>query len=167
MGKQVNFYMTDSDEEDFFSFTRSDRDAVIILDGMTSEDYPCFTDMPEREAPFSYSVWLWDRDHSPTPILTEIPKHHFFLVDRFGSEVIQLSRCSVEEKCLVRGRIWAEMAMWESDGTLVRKSKTFEKWYDRLARWIRSHSVRYDKGVYVMPGAAEFEKQGGRLVEGL
>jgi len=66
----------------------------------------------------------------------------------------------------VRGRIWAEMHVWESDGNIQkRKSESFRKWFDRLANWIKRRSVRDEHGDYLLPGAAEYAKQGGKLVQ--
>ena len=65
----------------------------------------------------------------------------------------------------MRGRIRAEMTTWAKDGTLLVKSESFVKWFDRLANWIKRHSVRDERGEYLLPGAAEYAKQGGRLVQ--
>ncbi len=165
MGKQINFYMTNSDEEEFLNFVRSDRSVGVFMVTMPTDSIPLLTELPQSEIPFWLSICLWDRDNSPQPNLRYVTEQKYYVVNKSTSEVIEFLRSNIKKRSISRGRIWAEMAMWESDGTLVRKSETFEKWYDRLARWIRRHSVRYDKGVYVMPGAAEFKKQGGRLVE--
>ena len=45
------------------------------------------------------------------------------------------------------------------------KSEAFRKWFERLARWLRRNSIRNEFGECVMPGAAKFVRQGGKLVQ--
>lgn len=165
MGKQVNFFMAASDEADFIKFARSDRNVGITIDGTPTDSLSLLDELPERDIPFWFTVWLWDQDNSPSPILQYIPEQNYFVVDRFASEVIEFSRSYLDEGRLVRGRIWAEMGVWRSDGTLHNKGVSFEKWFDRLANWIKRHSVRDDRGDYLLPGAADYAKQGGKLVQ--
>ncbi len=165
MGKQVNFYMTDADEADFVEFVRSDRNVGIFMYAMPTSDIPLLAELPKPGVPFWFSLWLWDRDHSPAPKIDYVPEQRYYVVEPIASEVIEFTRSHLDEGCLVRGRIWAEMAVWQSDGTLVGKSESFGKWFDRLANWIKRRSVRDNRGDYVLPGAAEYARQGGRLVQ--
>lgn len=165
MGKQVNFYMTDRDEADFVEFVRSDRDVGLFMSVVPTNDVPLLAELPKQGVPFWFSLCLWDRDHSPAPKIDYVPEQRYYTVDEIRSEVIQFWRSHLDEGRLVRGRIWAEMAVWQNDGTLLRKSESFRKWFDRLANWIKRHSVRDDRGDYVLPGAAEYARQGGRLVQ--
>lgn len=165
MGKQVNFYMAGSDEADFVEFVRSERNTGIFIDGMGSTSIPLLTQLPERGTPFWFSVWLWDQVSSPAPSLRYVPEQKYFVVDRFSSEVIEFTRSYADGDCLVRGRLWAEMTVMQKDGTTIAKSKSFEKWYDRLANWIKRRSSRDDRGDYVMPGAEEYVTKGGKLVQ--
>jgi hypothetical protein len=165
MGKQVNFYMTNEDERDFLAFARSDRSIGVFMDIQKSKEI-CFLDeeLPDRETPGWFALSLWDRHCSPPPVLRYIHAQDHFAVDRIESEVIEFDRSTFDEGLLVRGRIWAEMSFW-TEGVLVRKRKSFQKWFDRLASWIKRHAVRDEAGDYVLPGAAEYQKQGGKLVQ--
>lgn len=165
MGRQVNFYMTDADEAEFVEFVRSDRNVGIFMYAMPTNDIPLLTELPKQGVPCWCALYLWDRDHSPAPKIDYVPQQRYYVVDPFASEVIEFSRSHLDEGRLVRGRIWAEMGVWQSDGTLVSKSESFRKWFDRLANWIKRRSVRDKLGEYILPGAAEYAKQGGRLVQ--
>ena len=167
MGKQVNFYMTAADEASFVEFVRSDRSVGIFMYAMPTNDLPLLAELPKPGAPFALSLWLWSRDHSPVPEIVYIPEQRYYVVDSFASEVIEFSRSCTDEGRLVRGRIWAEMSGWRRNdpGTIIKKGQAFSKWFDRLANWIRRRSVRDEYGDYVMPGAAEFARQGGELVQ--
>jgi len=165
MGKQVNFYMAASDEANFMNFVRSSRSVGIMIDGMRTEAISPLAELPERGTPFWFSVWLWDQGNSPTPVLQYVPQQQYFVVDRFSSEVIGFSRSYIEGDCLVRGRIWAEMAFFRSDGTTAKKQLHFSKWFEELANWIKRRSIRDRSGDYVLPGASEYSQQGCRLVQ--
>jgi hypothetical protein len=167
MGKQVGFYMSMSDEDDFMRFLRSDRNIGIFIDPIPTQKIPLLEELPTEETLGGSLLWLWDQDHSPAPTLKYSSEQRYYLLDFFASEVIQFLRCNLDEGRLVRGRIWAEMNYWRYDDppTLIEKGTEFRKWYNRLASWIKRHSVRDKYGDYVMPGAAEFQQQGGRLVQ--
>lgn len=157
--------MTDSDEKDFVQFVRSDRNVGIFMYAMPTEDIPLLTELPKQDVPFWFALWLWDREHSPTPKIDYVPEQRYYVVEPIASEVVEFSRSHIDAGRLVRGRIWAEMAVWQSNGSLLSKSDSFRKWFNRLANWIKRHSVRDERGDYVLPGAAEYAKQGGRLVQ--
>jgi hypothetical protein len=165
MGKQVNFYMAASDEANFMDFVRSNRSVGITIDGTRTEGISLLADLPERGRPFWFSVWLWDQDNSPSPVLQYVPQQQYFVVDRFASEVIEFTRSYLDGDRLVRGRIWAEMTFLKTDGVAQNKDTCFRKWFDELANWIKRRSTRDRCGDYVLPGAAEYAAQGGRLVQ--
>jgi hypothetical protein len=165
MGKQVNFYMTDFDEDNFVQFVRADRNVGIFMYAMPNQDIPLLTELPKKGIPFWFALWLWDRDHSPAPKVRYVPEQKYFVVEGIVSEVIEFSRSHFDEDRLVRGRIWAETAVWQSDGSRAHKNEAFRRWFDRLANWIKRHSVRNKRGEYLMPGAVKFSEKGGKLVE--
>jgi hypothetical protein len=165
MGKQVNFYMAASDELEFVTFVRSDRNVGMLIDGMPTENTPLLTELPERGIPFWFSVSLWDQDNSPQPVLQYVPQQSYFVVDEIASEVVKFSRSYLDDTRLVRGRIWAEMSTWGTNGVAINKSEPFRKWFDRLGNWIKRRSVRDHRGDYLLPGAADYAKQGGKLVQ--
>lgn len=167
MGRQVNFYMTEKDEEEFVAFVRSTGDVCILPYRLPTESLECLENLPEPGTPFWLSLYLWNRDLSPEPRLYYIEKQKHWYFDDFASEVIEFSRCYWHQGRLGRGRIWAEMTGWdenEPDKTF-RKSDAFQKWYSRLARWIKRKGKRDKNGDYVLPGAQQFAEQGGVLVQ--
>lgn len=167
MGKQVNFYMAPSDEEAFVAFVRSDRDVGIFKYAVPGEDIPFLEQLPEKGEPFWFSLFLWDRDNSPPPILEYVKEQHYFVPNTFASEVIEFSRSHLDEGRLVRGRIWAEMTGWKRDdsASTFQKGESFQKWFDRLANWIKRRSQKNARGEFVMPGATAFVEEGGNLCQ--
>jgi hypothetical protein len=167
MGKQINFYMTGADEQVFLAFVRSDRNVAVFKSVVPSKEIPSLQELPIQGERFWFSIRLWDRDHSPPPVLRYVGRQGYYSVDDIESEVIQFDRCGLDEGRLVRGRIWAEMTGWRHDdpAILVKKSKDFSRWFNRIATWIKRHSVRNAVGDYVLPGALEFSKRGGQMCQ--
>ena len=165
MGRQVTFYMTRADEKAFLDHLRGDRNVGILPSAMPSRVPRILDELPARDDPFSFLVWLWDMDNSPPPQMCYVPEQGYFVVDMFRSEVIEFTRSRTDQGRLVRGRIWAELVGWDPDsgGKPFRKGKSFQRWFERLARWIRRHSIRDQVGDYLLPGAAEFARKGGEL----
>ncbi|MBM4128099.1 MAG: hypothetical protein FJ247_12245 [Nitrospira sp.] len=167
MGKQLNFYMTPEDEREFISFVESDRTVGIFMDVQASKEIAFLQRLPDRDTVGWFLLCLWDKDHSPPPVLSYVTEQAHFTVQRIESEVIEFSRCIPDEGRLVRGRIWAEMNGWRHDdpAIVIRKSESFRKWFSRIALWIKKHSTQNEVGDYVLPGAAEFVKNGGKLCQ--
>lgn len=170
MGRQVNFYMMESDEQEFLRFVRSDREVCISMTAVPSSEPVPFTVLPDRRTPGWFALFLWDVTNSPPPKLEYIREQNHYVVDEYVSEVIEFHRSTMHEDCLVRGRIWAQIKYWDLENDppeIVTKSEHFQKWYNRLANWIKRRSIRDERGDYVLPGAAKYAKQGGRLVQAL
>ncbi|MEX2122007.1 MAG: hypothetical protein WD847_20675 [Pirellulales bacterium] len=167
MGKQVNFYMTDSDEKEFIEFVQSDRSVGVFTYAMPTEELRLLSALPERGTPFWYSVYLWDRDNSPKPIVEYVPEQQYYVVEPLASEVIKFSRSYIDEGQLVRGRIWAETVGWhrEDPARTFQKSEAFRRWFSRLASWIKRKGIRDHVGDFMLPGAAQYAKDGGRLAQ--
>jgi hypothetical protein len=167
MGRQVNFYMTAEDEREFVAFVRSDRDVRVFKSVSPSTEISFLDELPPVGEPFWFALCLWDRRLS-APELSHIEQQGYYAVKETESEVIQFHRCGLDEGRLVRGRIWAEMEYWDLSRNpphRVRKSESFRRWFDRLANWVKRHSVRDERGDYILPGAAKFAKEGGKLVQ--
>jgi hypothetical protein len=167
MGKQVNFYMTATDEQEFVSFVRSDRRVGIFKYAVPSIDPPLLDELPKEGEPYWYALWLWDRDHSPPPRLRYVERQHHYVVEDSESEVIEFQRCGIRDGRLVRGRIWAEMNSRTNSNSkpLSKKSEAFCKWFDRLGNWIKRRGKRNAVGDYILPDAAAFSTEQGALVQ--
>jgi hypothetical protein len=165
MSKQVNFYMTSDDEEEFINFIHSDRDACIFSDRIPAPEIKNLNRLPDRSMPGWFIVWLWDKENSPPPELKYIAEQRYYVVDFFKSEVIQFSRCIIDNNRLIRGRIWAEITGWDRNNPsiTINKSEMFQKWFNRLSSWIKRKSTKNKVGDFLLPGAVEYERNGGVL----
>jgi hypothetical protein len=167
MGKQINFYMMKSDEDEFISYIQANREVCIFLDRMKHSYIEELVSLPGKDVPGWFMVYLWDKTNSPPPKIDYVPEQKHYVVDFFESEVIQFSRSYLDKNRLVRGRIWAEMTKWQSGdtSTFTKKSDSFEKWFNKLSKWIKKKSKRNDFGDYLLTGAAEFILENGKIVQ--
>jgi len=169
MGRQTNFYMAGSDEDEFMAFVRSERTVGVFCYMMPTAEIPLLERMPSRLEPFWGTVYLWNRQNSLKPIIEYVPEQNYYVVEPIASEVIEFSRSYIDDGLLVRGRIWAEMTGWNrgDPATIFRKSDAFRKWYAKLASWIKRRSVRNRVHDYLLPGAAAFAESNGKLVQAI
>lgn len=166
MGKQVNFYMTEPDEEEFVHFLRSDMDICIFMDAQPSSEVIPLKSLPNKDVSGWFLLWLWHRRKSPTPEMNYITKQKYYMVDSTCSEVIEFLRSFIDNGHLTRGRIWAEMSYWDlnkNPPVLMKKSDAFNTWYNRIANWIKRRSVKNQLGDYLLPDAVQYVKNGGKL----
>ncbi len=166
MGRQVNFYMTDSDEKIFLDFLRSDPKLRIFKDRMTEPKITPLDALPDRTVPGWFILWLWHED-SPPPRLKHAEARKYYVVDSTVSEVIEYSRSYLQDGSLVRGRVWAEFAARDpGDPTRrIQKGKAFSKFFNQLANWIKRTGSQNKMGDYLLPGATMFAADGGRLLQ--
>ncbi len=172
MGKQVNFYLLEEDESDLVAFVLSHPDAVILGDPSTQDSPSILEHLPTGDAPIPYrgTVYLWKRGGPllmtrHTIIAGPLVGRELYFVDSLRSHVIELARTHLleEEGLIIRGRLWAEMRYWEGE-ILMYKGEAFEKWYDRLARWIRTHYQKVaDHRPYIGPQACRLYQKGIKL----
>lgn len=159
MGRQVNFYMTEADEQEFIAYIRSSGNIAIFESKQASTEIVELQELPPVGKPGWFALILWNKDCSPKPTLKSIEKQNYYGTEGYESEIIEFSRSGIIEGQLTRGRIWAQFRHWrlhDIPPSLANKSVEFEKWYERLARWVKKHSVRNSSGEYVFPDAATF-----------
>lgn len=127
MGKQVRFFMTSKDEEDFLKFVVECSDSII--------DNKAF-DLTVEEATSSTSILSL----FIAPRNVSIAKDKNGFVDPVAAEVIQFSRCILlEGKYLKNGRIWIKLKYYDDTSKLVNKSKDLKDTYSIYEKWIKKN----------------------------
>lgn len=175
MGKQVNFYMLEEDEDQFVEFLLS-KPGTVILGSASLQEMPSILDcLPVEDSPIirRNDVYIWRTGY---PLFTRytvmevgpLQGHGVYFIDDSQSWVVEFTRCFLrpEENRLTRGRIWAEMYRIEHN-RLLHKGEEFERWYDSIAAWI---TRRYRKTgtkpyFYFGPQTYSWYQAGGKLQE--
>jgi hypothetical protein len=165
MGKQIRFFMTAEDECEFAQFVREDADSVFIARQTRTSDILEFflPEQAERSEPIRHktALCIWNkRICGKVTMVQHSPES--FAVRGINEELIEFSRCFLHGRTMVAGRLYADMYSLDEAGMqLIRKGKEYEKWYEKLARWIRRHYTRDPKyGNNIGPRAREAYERG-------
>jgi hypothetical protein len=166
MGRQVHFHMLPEDQEAFLRFVKGNDpvDVVATLDPETPDVYPIEDIATDRLQVFC----LWNR--RLLPVLKRQPlgkdsRYYKYSVDLFHLPLLELSTCSKTDwegkPALVQGRLFGDFDPY------LGKPPEFEKWYEKLVRWIRKNYKKNPSkiiGGYVGTAAYEFYENGGYLL---
>ena len=160
MGKQVLFHALPPDCEQFLAFVRG-RDEVVIVErdsdlaALEAVGDPC---NPGRVVSF------WNRRLLPTLERKYIPESNKGPYYRVSSSLPVIEFFLPREQewdgvpALTQGRIYASFDQ-PSDG--------LKKWFDALARWIRSKFAKspvQSIGGFIGPAALKWNEEGGLLL---
>jgi hypothetical protein len=167
LGRQIQFHMMPDDLEAFIRAAQQ-SDPVVVTD----REHPCdrgvhpTSDLRKNRLRI---LCLWNRRLLPELNRDWHPeaKVYKYWLDVFRLPVLELSTCLETEwdgmPALIQGRLYG---VFDRD---LRKPPEFEKWFDRLVRWIRKNYKRRDTihvGGYVGPAADQFLLKGGYLLPG-
>lgn len=166
MGKQIRFYMTNADEDEFLDFIRSTGDVAILpqsTDKAEGEEFTSFRDLSGRK--LGDDSHLWNRSISPKPTIEYYDVHGgCYCLDFMQSEVVNVISSKQVGKELSMGRLHIEDTLLYPDGLVVKKGEEFLKWFDKLCRWIRKAYPKSVDGARLSVRAEALSKAGIELV---
>jgi hypothetical protein len=152
MGKQVNFFMMGEDEQQFAEFILQDRRVVFVPEVAQSKPIPQFRSLEEADRTnYPQALLIWNRGIGRALTVKQYGAGNV-RVDKANDAVIEFHRSILHNgKVLVAGRIWAEMVKFDEDRIQTTyKGKDFERWFDSIARWLRTEYEREAKyGIYI------------------
>lgn len=91
----------------------------------------------------------------------KVPKPHY-LIDRLRAPVVELIRCTFNERqILTRGRIWVSYKYFGDQG-IVYKGEAFQKFYEKIERWIKKNYTRQTLD-YFGSEAMQYFREGGKI----
>lgn len=161
MGRQVNFWMREQDEQEFAQFVLSEPNMVMLSDLSPGPHPRIIIELPHLPERGWWSVYFWHRDFPFEPVrwirVQEGPDRGLYAFVGEELPVIEFTRSiSRESGELSEGRIWTGC-----------RDEAFLQWYDRVANWIRSRYKKVRKRgniwLYAGPRAYEWYQAGGVL----
>lgn len=176
MGRQINFWMTEEDEQAFVARLRDD-DIVWTSRSLKlgARPEPAELDVWHSTADEQWIVCIRRRDWKrleyediPDNPLSQSARHVIGRADftpwtRVGtgpSPCFEWNTCARSSTIIARGRIYFD-STWLEDCVVMLKDEEPTKWFNRLAAWLRSRGQKRDHpGQYVMPGAAQLVSSG-------
>jgi hypothetical protein len=161
MGRQIHFHMLPEDRDEFLRFVQ-ERDSVVLTrrDGDSLEVRPA----TRRDIHSGKTLCLWNPRFLRVLEREWITEPGYYRVDALNTPTLEFTpsfRATWEGRpALGQGRLFGNFEPY------LKKPKAFEKWYETLARWIRTHYHKNPRGTggYVGPRAYEFYQKGGYLL---
>ena len=161
MGRQIHFHMLPNDRDEFLRFVQEDDSvAFVSKDGESSSVVP----LPIDAIDSKQSVYFWNRGFLPDLERKWVPDPGYYGLSNLYAPILEF-RPSIlttweEKPALVQGRLYG---IFDPD---LGKPPEFEKWYERLVRWIRKTNRRNPTSVrgFVGPAAYQFFEEGGYLL---
>lgn len=166
MGRQVNFYMSETDEVEFIEYVRK-TGKIEILPSRMSSPSERLDALPKPDPSIAFCrVFLYNSEIQGKLAIEFIEQRKEYYVEPSKSPVIEFCLSTRSRNILREGRIWAELLIFDPEmGTFVLKSPEFKRWYERIAGWLRRKYKRVGS-FYAGPGALKFREEGG-ILEGL
>jgi hypothetical protein len=171
MGRQINFFLSQSEQQQFCEVCDKMSSVAAIEQPSTS---------PEMKLVAVESVARWKiGDHSPFLLMPEdfrcivvtktevrVPqKKTMYFVDVWQSPVVEFTRCVQHSDSIQRGRLFFEPSFINANSVVVQKSKLFVSWASKLFAVIKKISARDLNGNYVGKKAQSLRDSGIRLRE--
>jgi hypothetical protein len=153
--------MLPDDRETFLRFVQKDDPVAIISE---SSDSPIVRPLEQPDFCLHGNVYLWNRRFLPCFKRKWIPGPRYYGVSVLDLPLLQLSASTLtiwgDEPALVQGRLYG---VFDPD---LERPPGFEKWYERIVRWIRKNYRKNPTtaGGYVGPNAYELFEKGGYLL---
>lgn len=141
MGKQINFYMSEKVQTSFIEYLEQNQ--FVFLDyNAQAVAQPFLTNV--------YSLYLYKQNYGELFMRQDL-EH---ITDIIKSPIIEFRKTTIklEEKKVLRGRIWISDRYFDEKGALIKKDMSFVKDYQMLMRWVKKH-VPYQeikKGEYLI-----------------
>ncbi len=161
MGRQIQLSMLPADRDELLAEIRSHAQVEIVLrDGESSQVQPLGSIPSKMDGTFI----LWNKQLTFTLQRKFIDNADppYYRVDEFAEPVLEFSDSISTEwegmPALTQGRIYGQF-----DGKPIQ----FEKWFERVARYVRTHWRKNPVsllGGYVGPAASQWFDAGGILL---
>lgn len=128
MGKQINFYMSETVQDQFLEYLKQEK--FQFLDNSSNKiDKPGIRDV--------FGMYLYKPEYGETILHSEGRVE----LDSIKSPVIEYSKTIIKEEYrkVLRGRLWICTQYYAEDGSLTQKPEQLLKEYQRLVRWIKKN----------------------------
>jgi len=161
MGKQITFYMTPKDRDEFLSVVQAFAPTVVAL---RDADVAAISPSDRAEIGSGKTLVLWNPALCSSLQRTWIDDPGYFRVDTLREPALEympsISATWKREAALLQGRLFGNFESY------LGKPEGFHKWYESLARWIRKNYSKNSNNVggYIGPGAKQLVADGVYLL---
>jgi hypothetical protein len=161
MGRQIHFYALPEDHRAFLRWVQEQDPVVATLRDSDSAHVQPLADLNDSG---KQTVSLWNRRLLPNLERKWIADPGYFPIDTLHTSTLEFSPSFVTtwegKPALCQGRVFGDF------DTHLGKSPEFDRWYEKLVRWIRKNYRKSPTsfGGYLAPEANKFYQEGGYLL---
>lgn len=158
MGRQIHFYMMAADRDAFLDLIR-DSSATVVVDRDSNSEIVRHLENANLNP--HKTLCLWNRDYLSQVERKWIPEADSYRLDTLHNPILEFVQSFQttwkRNAALGQGRLFGDF------DAHLGKPADFQKWYERVGRWMRKNYRKSPAqwGGYVGPAAYEFFKDGG------
>lgn len=162
MGRQIQFYMLRDDRDAFLRYALDDDDLVALIS--EGSDSPIVRPLDQGSLKTEGAIYLWNRRFLPRFKRHWMPGPRYYGVNVLSLPVLEYCGSKVTNwegrVALTQGRLYGVFDSY------LGKPPEFEKWYERLIRWIRKNYRKSPTSIggYLGPSAHELFEKGCYLL---
>lgn len=164
MGRQLNFWMTESDEQAFVDRLRKD-DAVWTPRNLAYRERPQLCEFEDWPASATGETFIIIRRHEWDQlrfehIRSKPPYESWTMVGTGSSPCFEFDTCKRGPDFISRGRIYFK-SDWLAGNEVLVKPEEPTRWFDRLVAWLRRQGIKGKyKREYIMSDAEKARSHG-------
>jgi len=152
MGKQIAVAMTIKDEENFLDFLNSIANIQIFISPAPNKEafyINCFS----KEYNANQKYYIWNKEFKWSLELGKIThdktgeRQNWFFIKDYEAPLIEYSRHNFEDEKMYGRIYWSKN--FASPNPLKYDAALFEKWYNKVVRWIRKNGKQKEKGRFL------------------
>jgi hypothetical protein len=163
--RQVNFYLTPSDQEELEKELRKVGDFIVLRDDAPFGKIAILKDMKISNMKDigneSSCVYLARNEDVKSITLNTIQGKSYKAFDEFKSPIVQFIRCRYIDRTLREGRMYV-INSYSTNNIIVKKEESFLKWSSALFMIVRRNLYKYNNSIfYYGAEALRFKETGG------
>ena len=165
MGRQINFYLSNGDQEELAR--RLDATGCVYAAGPPFESAEIPVQSVSRFARWEsgqQDPMLFQYPDARDVVLRRPNPELGYFVDIVRSSAVEFSRCMTTNERISRGRLYYIVGFVDDDFSKFEKPSEFVKWAADLFKIVRKICIEKRKGDYIGREALAMEKHGYRLV---
>ena len=165
VGRQINFYLSNGDQEELAMRLDSKGGIVAIMPPLpNTEIHGQAVTQFARWNSGDYDPILFRPSDSRELVLRRSGSEMGYMIDLFRSPAIEFSRCITKNDIIIRGRVYYIAGFIDDDYSKITKPPEFVSWAANIFKIVKKLGVERRSGDYIGKEAQSLEKLGYKLV---
>ena len=164
MGRQFSFFLGPADQKPFDETIRAAGDVVYFKSRPTTATAEeVLTSVLPEYGKDELQLLMARRDDIPRLKFEPIRGRNEFSCDQNSNNIVELSRCYVNDKYISVGRMYLVASYFDSANSLIRKPPEFLTWAEHIYKRAKRSLTHLGQGFYAGAEALKLQKDGIEL----